>query len=159
MVEMHINTAFGSVTITYNTADELKQILEHLEDQVTAIQEVATKISPPIPRPIKLGFERWYTFKSDGKVELLELPKQLTKRVALLLWAYYPQRVTVEAVEQETGIDGVVEKVLGQTNNRKYFKRDGEWVTLSQEGIELVQAKFGPSGESGVPDEDGETKE
>jgi hypothetical protein len=139
MPEARIRTEFGDVHFTYNTDEELRTALDSLAGQVAIIAE---KSKPLVPKPQRLpkpGYEHAYRFTPDGLVELLIFPKVKTKKVCLALFAYYPDMVDAATIERVTSIQNVQSVVLNQGKNRKYFRRDGDLIGLTPEGISLAQ--------------------
>ena len=138
MTEARIRTGFGNIRITFNTNDELKEILDSLESQIQMLQTTASKISPPPPRLPKPGYEYAYRFLASGRVELLFFPESKNQIVALALFAYAPESVPIMEIEQITLIEKVFESVLSQSNNKKYYVKTDLGYRLSPEGFNLV---------------------
>jgi len=63
---------------------------------------------------------------------------------ALALFAYYPEMVSKYELEQVTGIDDIFNKVLKQTNNKKYLRKTDDTFGLSEEGFAFFMEKVKP---------------
>lgn len=149
MTEARITTSFGVICISYSNVDELQASLVGLEEQIRLILEITTKIIPPAPRTPKEGFENAYRFSTSGSVEFVYFPASSVQSAALALFAYHPETVTAAELEKVTGITGITKKVLGQTNNKRYFRKvNDSSYGLSSEGIKLVTEKIRPLIES-----------
>lgn len=145
MQTVTINTSFGNITFQYLDDSELSQKLDEIESQITLIGRRVKQLLPRAQRLPKPGFELSYRFTPNGQVELLHYPSQKTKIVALALYAYHPEMVSISELENVTGIEDILAKVLGQTLNKKYFRRDDDSFGLSQEGINLISEVLPPS--------------
>jgi len=139
MWEARIRTEFGDVRLSYESEEQLEQLLKNLPRQVAAIAAASKSLLPKQPRAPKPGYEHIYRFTPQGLVELLHFPTVKTKLACLALFAYQPDMVDASTVERVTGIANVQGIVLSQTKNRKYFRKDGELCGLTPEGISLVQ--------------------
>jgi hypothetical protein len=145
MTEAKINTSFGEILISYNNIDELQASLAGLEEQIRLISEATKQIIPPALRIPKVGYENAYRFSPNGSVELMYIPPVSLHLVALAMFAYYPEPVTTAELEKVTGITDIVGKVLGQTMNKKFFRKvDNSLYGLSQDGLKLVIEKIKP---------------
>jgi len=145
MTQAKIITGFGEILISYNSTEELQTSLAGLEEQIKLISEVANKITPSTPRIPKNGYENAYRFSPSGSVELMYIPSVLLHLVALAMFAYYPEPVTTAELEKVTGISDIVGKVLGQTKNKKLFRKvDNSLYGLSQDGLKLITDKIKP---------------
>lgn len=148
MPEAIVKTTFGEVHITYNDMDELKAALQGLAEQVKVIAEETTELIPAQPRSARLpkpGYEAAYQFAPSGQAELLIFPPVLVQLAVLGLFAYHPDPVAVPELENVTGISEIVAKVLGQTANKKYFRRIDDSYGLSTDGITLFMEKVKPA--------------
>ena len=145
MPEVTIRTSFGSIHFTYEDDASLQVALGQLPQTIAAIHETVRPLVPKEHRIPKPGFELTYRFLSDGKLELLHWPKAALQTVALALYAYHPETVRADLIESATGITDVGAKVLFQTKNKQYFRKDGDAVGLSSEGISYVLDSIAPS--------------
>lgn len=149
MTEARIVTGFGEIRISYNNIEELRTSLVGLDEQIQLISEVTNKISPPTPRTAKVGFENAYRFSTSGSVELTYIPTVSLHSAALAMFAYHPETVTTAELEKVTGISDIVGKVLGQTKNKKFFRKvNSSSYGLSPDGLKLVTEKIKPLIES-----------
>jgi hypothetical protein len=98
----------------------------------------------------KPGYEKAYRFSPSGKLELLIFPSVLVQRAALALFAYNPDTVPADQLEQVTGIDDIVAKVLGQTKNKKYFRKIKDTYGLSTDGLTFFMEKVKPLIDAGA---------
>ncbi len=145
MTEAKILTSFGSIRVSYNSTEELQAALKGLEEQIRMISDITTKISPPPPRTAKIGYENAYRFSVNGSIELFFFPPVSLHLAALALFAYYPDTVTTAELEKVTGITDIVGKVIGQTKNKKFFRKVGNSsYGLSEDGLKLVSEKIRP---------------
>lgn len=142
MPTIKINTSFGFVEISYSTREELDSILKTIPEDVQLIENTLGHIRPKLQRLPKPGFESAYRFTEDGKLELLASFPQGIKSVTLALHAYHPEMLSAKDIETITGIEGVKSKVIGQTNNKKYFRNDGDLYGLSDDGIQYVVSEI-----------------
>lgn len=143
MPSLTINTSFGAVQVSYSTREELEEILKSLSIDIELIENSIVPTQSQQGQPVKPGFESAYAFVG-GKVELLIDFKDGTKSVATVLYAYYPNMATRKDIIAATGIEDFATKVVGQTNNKKYFIRDGESYGLSDAGRKYVLEKIKP---------------
>jgi hypothetical protein len=145
MTEARIRTSFGDVRVSYQNAEDLKSCLQALKEQIGVIEESTRSLVPQPTRPPKPGCGHIYRFTPDGKVEMLVFPPKAIQAVALLLFAYHPQAVSAEQVEAGTGVVNPAGKVLNQTMNKGYFRKEDEQYGLSADGIAMVQEKVLPN--------------
>lgn len=145
MTEAKVNTSFGEILISYNNIEELQASLAGLEEQIKLISEATKKIVPQAQRLPKNSYENAYRFSPSGSVELMYIPPVSLHLVAFAMFAYYPEPVTTAELEKVTGISDIVSKVLGQTMNKKFFRKvDNSLYGLSQDGLKLVVEKIQP---------------
>lgn len=150
MIEAKINTNFGDIRITYNNTEELQATLTSLEEQIKMISDVTSKITPSAPRTPKNGFENAYRFSPNGSAELIYFPAALLHLAVLALFVYYPETVATAELEKVTGIKDIVGKFLGQTKNKKFFRKANDSsYGLSLDGLKLVNEKVKPLFNSG----------
>jgi hypothetical protein len=139
MIEAKIRTQFGEISISFQSTDELKVALQDLEQQISIIQEAVRKFAPPPPRTAKPGYESAYRFTPNGDIELLHRPQKRPARVALVLYAYDPQHLSIPEIERLAGIRGVYDVVLKLKQNKRYFQKfDDKW-GLAPDGYTLVE--------------------
>lgn len=144
MAEAIIKTNFGEIRIPYNNTNELKEALEQIEEQIRILSDATEMIAPLESRAPKPGFEKLYRFLGNGTVELFHYPQTLLHIVILALFAYQPETVTAQKLEETTNIKDVVGKVVGQTKNKDYFRKVGDTYGLSPEGVQLFIEKIKP---------------
>jgi hypothetical protein len=145
MPEARIKTSFGDIRISYKDEGELKGALQGLEVQVETISQAVAELIPPPPRLPKPGYEKAYQFSPTGKVELLIFPSILVQKTILALFAYSPDSVSAKELEDVIGIDKIETKVLGQTNNKKYFRKTDNAYGLTTDGLDFFMEKIKPS--------------
>ena len=143
MKEAKVRTNFGDIRFTYNNIEELKDALQGLDEEINIISDATSKIISSEPRLPKPGYENAYRFLPNGRVELIYFPPIELRLAILALFAYHPESVTVMELENVTGIIDI-SKILGQTNNKKYFRRSNESYGLTLEGVQLVAEKIKP---------------
>jgi hypothetical protein len=144
MTRAEINTNFGLISFEFEDELSLTNSLEQFPDQ---IKKIGSKVRMFLPRPIrdpKPGYESAYRFTPNGQVELLYFPPEGVRCVALALYAFHPDMVSAIELELVTGIPEVSGKVLGQTMNKKYFRRNEDIFGLSAEGIAYVNEVIYP---------------
>lgn len=135
MPEITITTNFGHYSVSFETDEELTDALQRIQEHTREVEETTRNIRPRLRRSPKPGLESAYDFTAEGHVELFHFPPEGIRSVVLTLFAYHPDMVTASEVEAVTGIDDVYNKVLRQTNNKKYFRNKDGLFGLSQEGI------------------------
>jgi len=138
MKEARIHTRFGEFSISFQTTDELKEVLKDLAEQAKTIQEVADKIAPPSPRTAKPGYETVYRFSPNGSLELLIMPEKRNEAAALVLYAYHPEPVSSADIELATGIKDVASRVLSLAQNKEHFQKIDDKYGLTFAGIRMV---------------------
>lgn len=143
MKEARIRTGFGEISITFETTDELRDALQNLEEQVAVIQEMTNRITLPQPRSAKPGYETAYCFSSNGDLELVYIPKFRNEIVALALFAYHPECISMADIKRFTGITNVSGLVLALPQNEKFFRKVDDKYGLTDAGLKLVQARIG----------------
>ncbi|TAH48320.1 MAG: hypothetical protein EYC68_21565 [Chloroflexota bacterium] len=147
MLEAVVKTEFGEVHISYNNTEELKTALQEIVEQAKVIAQETQGLIPVPPRPPrqpKPGYEAAYQFSPSGKAELLIFPQVLVQVAVLALFAYHPDPVSASELEHVTGIADIVGKVLGQTANKKYFRKTDNGYGLSTDGLALFMEKVKP---------------
>ena len=155
MPEVRINTSFGDIRINYNNTEELNAALEGLQEQMSLISQAVEKVTPRPQRLPKPGYENAYRFLPNGKVEILLFPSALVQVAVLALFAYHPDVVTADELEQVTAIDDIVAKVVGQTKNKKYFRKMNNTYGLNKEGLDFFMEKVKPFIEASSEDGQG----
>jgi hypothetical protein len=153
MKEARIHTKFGEICISFDTTDQLDQTLQSLEEQIEKIQHITDRVVPPPSRTTKPGYESTYRFAPNGNFELLCTPKFRNEVVALVLFAYHPDPVSLEDLERFTGISKVSSTVLTLPQNKKYFRKVDEKYTLTFAGLRLVNERFGGSLDQAIESE------
>jgi hypothetical protein len=157
MPEIVIKTNFGELRTTYSNADELDATLSDLPDQIARIEKAVATVRQSGPRLPLPGYEDYYRFTSDGKVQLLKFPTKSIHLVILALFAYSPTMVTEVEIEQITGVKNARDKVIYQNTSRKYFrlikgKTKAEFrFGLSEEGNQYAIKTFPRRAEESEP--------
>ena len=147
MLEAIVKTEFGEIHISYNNIEELKTALQDIAEQAKVIAQETQGLTPVHPRPPrhpKPGYEAAYQFSPSGKAELLMFPQVLVQVAVLALFAYHPDPVSASELEHVTGIADIVAKVLGQTANKKYFRKTDDGYGLSTDSLALFMEKLKP---------------
>jgi hypothetical protein len=135
------------IVIPFENEDDLNQKLNDLSTEKivkTLEDKFGNIISKEIRQP-KPGLESVYRFTPDGLVELIRVPSNEPKTVALVLYAYHPESATIEQVSKSSGVKSVSAKYLSHISYRDYFERrsDGTYA-LSQKGLTWVTTKIIP---------------
>jgi len=143
MKEARIHTKFGEISVTFQTTDELRDALQDLEEQVNVIQEMTNRIAPPLPRTAKPGYENAYRFASNGDLELVYIPKFRNEIVALVLFAFHPECISMADIKRFTGITNVSRLVLALPQNEKFIRKVDDKYGLTDGGLKLVQERIG----------------
>jgi hypothetical protein len=138
MPEISIKTSFGQIRFAYQSRDELETILGEIPSHIALVEQLTKDIPQRSERSPKPGLEGIYAFTPSGHVELYRSPRILNQKVALGLFCYSPDTVSEMEIEQVTGISKVVARVIGQTNNKKYYRSVNGTYSLTTEGIKLV---------------------
>ena len=145
MPEAHINTRFGKIVIEYNSQDDLQKELAGLPDAVKLIESEALGLQPVAVRAPKPGFENVYRFDNRGLLELLRRPNNKVDLVALVLYAFDPETISISQIEKYTGLSDVRRNIISSGTNKRYFdeKADGSY-GLSPEGHLKIKKSFSP---------------
>lgn len=145
MPHVIVKTAFGTIQFEYDDDDDLKRRLPEILKQAELVQEAVRALLPREPRTPKPGLAHIYQFTPSGTIELFHFPSTALATCILALYAYHPDMVSVGELEQATGISPIVSKVLGQTRNKKYFRKHGDMYGLSEAGLGYYKANVAPS--------------
>ena len=143
MKKATIKTKFGEICISFDTKDQLEEELKGLEEQIEIIQKVTDKVAPPPIRTAKPGYESYYRFLPNGDLELIYTPEYKHEVVALVMFAYHPEPLSLKDIERLTRINRVASTVITIKQYKKYFKKVDDKYTLSYEGIKMVGEKIG----------------
>jgi hypothetical protein len=142
--EARVKTNFGEIVINFDSIEDLKANIENLDANV--VSDVVTKkfeavIRKEVRQP-KPGFEGIYRFTPSGMVELIRIPDNKAKTVALVLYAYHPEPASLEQISLSSGIRDVID-YLTHASYKKYWSKvqEGKYL-LSQEGLEWVTTKI-----------------
>ena len=142
---VRINTRFGSISFEYESEDQLQESIDQVISASDFIESQVGHLLPRTQRKPKPGFEMAYRFTPDGTVELLHYPPESVRATALALFAYHPDMVSASDLETVTGIDDIVAKALGQTKNKKYFRKSDDFYGLSADGIKYIHEVIAPT--------------
>ncbi len=145
MREVVLRTSFGTMKFQYEDQSSLDASLREIASEINTIAEATKQFLPRESRMPKPGLELAYRFTPSGKVELLYLPQTSVACVAFCLYAYHPETVSITELEAVTCISEVVAKVLSQTKNKQYFRKENEAYGLSSDGLTYVVAKILPT--------------
>jgi hypothetical protein len=142
--EARVKTRFGEIVVNFDSIEDLKTSIDNLD--ADAVSDAVTKkfeaiIQKEVRQP-KPGFEEIYRFTPSGMVELIGIPDNKAKTVALVVYAYHPEPASIEQISLSSGIKDVVD-YLTHASYKKYWSKvqDGKYV-LSQEGLEWVTTKI-----------------
>lgn len=138
MPHITVRTVFGSIQFEYEDEADLSDKLAGIVRDAKAVEDAVRDLLPKAPREPKPGFAQIYRFTPSGRVELVHYPSTSVATCVLTLYAYHPDMALASEVEQVTGIESVVSKVLGQTLNKKYFRRDGDLYGLTSKGLDYM---------------------
>jgi len=144
MPEATIKTDFGDIRITYSNMSDLEAALKEIQDHAKVISKAAGNLTPKTPRVPKPGYEKVYRFLPTGMAELLIFLKKPLQLAAMVLFIYHPEMVSAQDLEEITGITDIAKKVLGQTNNKKYFRKKHDTYGLTDDGLSLFINKVKP---------------
>jgi hypothetical protein len=142
--EASVNTKFGEIVVNFDSVEDLKASIENLD--TSAVSDVVMKKFESIMkrevREPKPGFEGIYRFTPSGMAELIRIPDNKAKTVALVLYAYHPEPASIEQISLSSGIKDVID-YLTHASYRKYWSKvqEAKYV-LSQEGLEWVTGKI-----------------
>jgi hypothetical protein len=140
--ELRIRRAFGELSTTFETNQELKKKLPQLNEAIQTLEAEGALVARRSREP-KPGYEDIYRFTEDGIVELPVSSGQNIDQIGLALFGYDPNLASPQQVFLSSGVkDPTV--YMRQPTYKKYFTRTSEGYTLSPEGKRWITEEIIP---------------
>ena len=142
--QARVKTKSGDIVVNFDSIEELRSNIDSLD--ITAVSDLVSEKFEPIlqkeARQPKPGFEGVYRFAPSGLVELIRVPDNKAKTVAIVLYAYHPEPASIDQISLSSGIKDVIDYLTHASYKKYWWKvQDGKYL-LGQEGLEWVTTKI-----------------
>jgi hypothetical protein len=134
--ELRIRRAFGELSTTFESNQELKEKLPQLNEAIQTLEADDSLVARRSREP-KQGYEDIYRFTEDGIVELPVSSGQNIDAIGLALFGYDPNLASPQRIFLSSGVRNPT-VYMRQPSYKKYFTKTPDGYTLSPEGKRWV---------------------
>ena len=135
-----VEFALGSVklTITFDTTDELKTALGHVEEIKKALKESLPDATTEATKTVRPQLQPFFDY-DGGKLVMSRPPPTNIKKVCLALYVLGPQGALPREIAALSNIQNPSKDILHNASYKKYFRQltNGRYV-LKDEGYSFV---------------------